>query len=334
LAGIKQHHVWQILQRGFGEKLGKDHHIWVYRKGKPAEKTVTRLFGFEKRFYGEEGSQADVNITKYESDNQSTIQEIRKLRNGADVDPEFAATLISHLEIRTSFLRDSFSTMTQKIVGGLVDRFMSPETLRSMMLAYLKDNPDELDKLLGKAFILPAQRSDFSQIAYQIVENMSDEEILKSMEHGLGQIGEITTKLPKIAKDGQNKLLAREVSNQSRSELHFDRKYFVYRPEDGSLILPDTTLAFVKKEGASPLSQYQDSIEAVILPIASNAAIIGTVNGKFNYPLKAINRILAGCSFEAFLALEQSASLQGMTGRIGKYAKLLKDSEINSLVRK
>jgi hypothetical protein len=320
-----------MLQRGFGEKRGKDHHVWVYRKTEPAKQTVTRLFGVEKHFYGEEGSQADTNITKYENDSQSIIQEIRKLRDGADVDSEFAATLISHLEIRTAFLRKQGSTTMQKAVGGLVERFRSPEKLRSMMINYLKDNPEELDKLLGKGFIPPAQRAGFTQISHQIVEKMSDEEILKSMEHGFGQIGEVMAQFPDLMKDGQNKALVRDFSNQDRAKSHLERKYFVFRPESGSLILPDTTLAFVKKEGASPLSQIKDDIQAVILPLGANIAIIGSANGKVNYSLKAINRILAGCSFEAFLAVEKNTIFDGLTGRIGKYAKLISDRELRSL---
>lgn len=333
MAGIKQHHVWQMLQRGFGEKRGKDHHVWVYRKGEPAKQTVTRLFGVEKHFYGAEGSEADDNITKYENDSHGTIQEIRTLQNGAEVESEFAATLITHLEIRTSFLREQLSTTFQKAIGGLIEQFNSPEILKSMMITHLKDNPDELEKLLGKAFIPPAQRTGFTQLSHQIIENMSDEEALKSMGYVLSQIDEARTQLPIFAKEGHNKTLVSGASNQGRTEAHLDRKYFVFRPESGSLILPDTTLAFVKKHGASPLSQKKDYIEAVILPISANVAIIGTPNGKFNYPLKTINRILAGCSFEAFLAHEKSIKFQSMTGRIGKFAQLINDREIRSLVR-
>ena len=332
MAGNKQHHVWQMLQRGFGEQRGKDHHVWVYRKTEPAKQTVTRLFGVETHFYGPEGSQADTNITKYENDSQSTIQEIRKLPNGAEVDPVFVATLIAHLEIRSAFLRGKTSSTMQKAIGGLVQRFRSPEKLRAVMIAHFKDNPDELDKLLGKGFVAPSQRICFAQFAQKIIEMMPDDELSKLMEQGFGQIVEIVDQFPDLTKAAQNNALVLDVANQSRAKSHLERDYFIFRPASGSLILPDTTLAFVKKEGASPISQKHDDIKAVILPIASDVAIIGRADGKADYSLKTINRLLAGCSFEAFLTKEQSSHFQGLRGRIGKHATLISDLDLQGLI--
>ena len=143
MAGNKQHHVWQMLQRGFGEKCGRDHHVWVYRKSEPPKRTATRLFGVEKHFYGPEGSEADAKITKYESYNQSALQDIRKLPHGTEVDPEFVSALIAHLEMRSAFLREEVATKLQKAVGGLVQGYKSPKKLRAMMLAHLEGNPEE-----------------------------------------------------------------------------------------------------------------------------------------------------------------------------------------------
>jgi len=138
-----------MLQRGFGEKHGRDHHIWVYTNTKPPERTVTRLFGFEKHFYGPAGSAADEKITEYENESQSVIQDIRKLPNGSKVDPDFAATLIAHLEMRTEFLREDVSRKMQKGFSELVKQFKCPNSLRAAMTDYLKSNPEELEKLLG-----------------------------------------------------------------------------------------------------------------------------------------------------------------------------------------
>lgn len=317
-----------MLQRGFGEKRGRDHHVWVYRKGASAEQTVTRLFGVEKHFYGPEGSHADEKITDYENESQSTIQEIRMLPNGSEVDPEFVATLIAHLEMRTAFLRENASTETRKAVGEFIQRFKSPKELRAMMVAHLKNNPDELDKLLGKGFIHPGQREGFAEIARRLVETLPDDEIMKSMEEDFGALGDAADRLPDIIRDGQNKALGLDVTNLMRTKSHLGRNYSVFRPEAGSLILPDTTLAFIKQGGASPFSQKDDDIEAVILPIASDTAIIGKASAKTDYSLKAINRLLAGCSFKAFLAKENSSHFQGLTGRIGKYARLINDRDL------
>ena len=63
MAGKEHHHVWRMLQRGFGEKRGKDHHIWVYSKDEKPKQKGTGNFGVEKYFYGPEGSETDQKIT-------------------------------------------------------------------------------------------------------------------------------------------------------------------------------------------------------------------------------------------------------------------------------
>lgn len=333
MAGNKQHHVWQMLQRGFGEKRGKDHHVWVYRKAKPAKQTVTRLFGVEKHFYGPEGSAADAKITKYENDNQSIIQDIRKLPNGTEVDPEFASILISHLEIRSAFLRQEASNKLQKMAASLVHNFKSPEKLRAMMLEYLEENPAELDKLMGKGFVPIIQRTGVAEIMPQMLKKMSDEEVMESIGPVFDQMDFLTDQIPELMKSGQNDAFVRDIASEVRAKFHLDRHYSVYRPQLGTLILPDTTLAFVKKEGASPFFQKDHDVEAVILPVASDAAIIGRATDKGEFSLKAMNRLLAACSFEAFLAKDQSPHFQGLTGRIGKYAKLISDGDLRKTTK-
>lgn len=323
MAGRRHHHVWQILQRGFGEKRGKDHHIWVYRKGQLCERTVARLFGMEKHFYGPENSETDAVITEYENESQSTIQDLRKLPNGTVVDSEYAAVLIAHLEMRSAFLRKQASEEMQSAVHGLIDGFQSPKKLRAMMLEYLRNNPEEVDKFLGQNLILPNQRANMAKLAETMVAALSDHEVAKTMAPGLDKLREVANEFPEMVKSGQNKALALSAAGIKRSELHLGRRYSLLRFQEGSFILPDTTLAFATKAGASPFSQADDEIEAVILPIAAGVAIVGSGTGDVPYTLKTINRLLAGCAFQAFVANASSSSLQSLSNRIGKYAKLL-----------
>lgn len=332
MAGSNQHHFWQMLQRGFGEKRGKDHHVWVYSKTKPARQTVTRLFGAEKHFYGPEGSLADLNITEYENENQSDIQEIRKLPNGTEVDNLFAANLISHLEMRSEFLREDASKKMQKGMGELVRRFTSPEELRLSLANYLKNNADELDRFFEKEFIPIEQRPGFVEIIHRLIEMMPEEELLRSFDPGLAPITKIIEEFPSLMNDSQNRILAENKDFSLRAKLHLQKRYSVLRLASGSFILPDTTLAFIKKEGASPFIDKNDNVNTVILPIAYNVAIIGQSAVNFNYSLKTINRILAGCSFKAFIAKEQSSQLQGLTRRIGKYARLISDRDLDRII--
>lgn len=331
MAGGNQHHVWQMLQRGFGVKRGRDHHVWVYQKTEAPRQTATRLFGVEKHFYGPEGAMADANITKYENENQSRIQDIRKLPNGSTVDPEFAANLIAHLEIRTAFLREESTVKLQKIMGDMFNSFTAAKNLRGVLIDQLEKSEGEIDKLLAKEFVPAAQRPNYAKMFSQMIKTMPDEEIYEHFRPGLNQIERLIDIFPELSKVAHNSIFA-ERQVFPRADVHLNRKYSVWRLDTGSFILPDTTLAFIKKEGASPYSERTDIIEAVVLPISSDVAIVGRGKFEFDYSLKTVNRILAGCSFKAFIAKEQNTQFQGLTRRIGKYAILVSDKDLDRII--
>lgn len=331
MAGSNHHHIWQMLQRGFGERRGRDYHVWIYSKAKQAEQTATRLFGAEKYFYGPEGSQADANITKYENENQSAIQDLRKLPHGASVDPEFASTLISHLEIRSAFLREDTAFRIQKMLNEWMRGVQSPKDLRSLLLEQLSSNPKILDDVLAKGFIPVHLREGFQDFASLAVEKMSDKEIKDSFSDGFEIFEKAIESFPGAVKDGQNKVLSSATTFPLRSSLHLKRHYTIFRPDSGNFILPDTTLAFIKKEGAAPFIDKNDIVSAVIIPISANVAIIGKSDPADFYSLKAANKVLAGCSFKSFIANCKSDHFQSLTNRIGKYARLLSDKEIKRI---
>jgi hypothetical protein len=119
MAGKHQHHIWQLLQRGFSQRSFGDDHIWVYEQNTSPRKTVTRLFGEEKFFYGKENSKADKNISDFENSVQGAIQDARAADNGTELDHEIFAAIISHLEMRSSFLRTSLSHIGERLIGAL-----------------------------------------------------------------------------------------------------------------------------------------------------------------------------------------------------------------------
>ena len=318
-----------MLQRGFGTKRGKDHHVWIYGKDQPPKQTVTRLFGMEKHFYGPEGSGADTNITTYENESQNTTQEVRQLPNGADVDAEFSATLISHLEIRSIFLREETSTSFQKGMAGLTSSLTSPTALRRAMHRYLKDNPEMVDGFLGQQLVPISDRDQARLLMEEALNHLPEDALLEAIGPAVSQIEMLSELIPGVAKDAQNKVLAESASGHSRMDLYRDFKFRVFRPGDGKLILPDTTVCFTKRRGAAPFAQKGDEIEAVALPLSSSVAIVGCRSGESPFSLKTLNRLLAACSFKSFIASEDNKTFRALRRRIGKYAKLIDDRDLD-----
>lgn len=321
-----------MLQRGFATERGKDHQVWVYSKDQPPRQTVTRKFGMEKFFYGPENSQADRNITRYENDNQSTIQQLRLLPNGEKVDNEFSATLISHLEVRSAFLREEMVTSFKKGMSGLGSILQKPDQLRTLYKKYLEANPEELEAFLRRNFIPDNKKAQAKRLIDAALDNMSDEAILASMGPAASMLRALTQTISEVAKDAQNRVLAENASGHVRMNLYRNFTYRIFRPNSGQLILPDTTLCFTKVGGAAPFAQERDTLEGVVLPLSSSVAIVGSKSEETSFNLKTLNRLLAACSFKSFIAKNDEKEFRSLSDRIGKYAKLIDDKALDFTV--
>ena len=145
MAGNNQHHVWQLLQRGFGEKRGKGHWPVVYHRDRVSNDSSTAKIGSADRFYnnGPDAS-ADVMLTDFEASIQREIQKLRLLDNGTPVDTEFADNFVTHLEMRSLFLREELSRIGELLIEGLMDVFNSKTKARLLLESYFEHNPNKI----------------------------------------------------------------------------------------------------------------------------------------------------------------------------------------------
>jgi len=331
MAGKEQHHVWRMLQRGFGEKRGKDHHIWVYRKGAKPSRKGTRNFGVDRFFYGPEGSETDKSITNFENSVQSSIQDARKLDDGAELSASFVAPLIAHLEVRSNFLRSELSNLTERMQAALADHLSSTAKVKTMMKDYLKNNPKELDKLLAKNFVPGNQREAISKLLDTYIDNLPTGMAENVFDGMVAQFFQLANLAPDGIKEAHNKALLEIKPESPRIKAWSDFDYTVYRPKVGQLILPDTCCTFVGLKKVTPFSQPKDDTHTVIIPISSEVAIMGRKGKEGPMELKTINRLLAGSAYDAFIARTDDPVLASLAGRIGKHAKMMSDKEVREL---
>lgn len=331
MAGREHHYVWRMLQRGFGEKRGKDHHIWVYRKGEKPSQKGTGNFGVDRFFYGPEGSETDKRITEFENSVQSEIQDARKMEAGAELDAAFVAPLIAHLEIRSNFLRSELSNMTERMFKALDDHFSSTVKVQAMMKDYLRKNPKKVDIFLAKNFVPVDQRDYASELFETYIENLLPNTASDLFDGIIAEIFKMAQLVPEGIKDAHNKAILSIEPNSPRIKALEEFAYTVYRPHSGQLVLPDTCCAFIGPKNVAPFSQPNDDMQTVIIPISSEVAIFGQKGKQRPMELKTINRLLAGCAYDAFVAKINDPKLAALTGRIGKYAKLMSDKEVREL---
>ena len=333
LAGKRHHHIWQHIQRGFATNEFNDHHIWVYRRTGDPERTVTRLHGQEKFFYGEENSAADINITNLENQLVGFINNARVAVNGERLDPKVAGIFVSSLEIRSAYLRVEFSNLLERMVTSTREHLSSPEVMAIAMQAVLKNEPNLLKSEFEKMGAEPVFHEIFAQIVHEVLPKeliARRREFSASLDQFLGPM---LSKSAEVAKDSQIRALGKNFSSTERTTSHQAMNFEVLRVHDGELILPDTGLALLMKQGVRPTSFKGDSIETIVVPISSSAAIIGSKKRNIVRPIGLLNSVLASCSFESFIARKKDNMFQSLVRKIGKNAKLLDNSAIAKIVR-
>lgn len=331
MAGKENHHIWRMLQRGFGEQSGKDHHIWVYRKGTKPSQKGTGNFGVEKFFYGPEGSETDKRITEFENSVQSGIQDMRKMDGGAELDAAFVAPLIAHLEMRSKFLRSEISNITERMLTTLEEYFSSTTKVQSMLKDYLRRNPEKFDAFLAKNFVPVAQRENASKLVDTHIDNLPPNAADELFGGKLAEIREMARLVPESIKESHNEAILSIERDSPRVKKLEEFAYTIYRPHNGQLVLPDTCCAFAGSKNVAPFSQPKDGIQTVIIPISAEVAIFGQRGKQRSMELKTINRLLAGCAYEAFIAKSDDPEFARLAGRIGKHAKMISDKEIREL---
>lgn len=332
MAGKNQHHVWQLIQRGFGEKRGKHHHIWIYKKRCAPRQTSTRKYGVEPFYFSDDNDNtADNVLTNFENSIQSRIQELRKARDGASVESDFMAPFITHLEMRSQFLREEISSLGERLITGLTELLLDEKKAANMMFQYLQNHPELLEDELEKHGISDDLKPSAKAMVETKIPSLIKEQTAPLAEMARTLLAPAVQRIPHIGKRAQLQCIGKGFTEIERTNTHHNMNYrLCISPED--IILPDTGLAFFKRKGLAPLSQKGDEITDVIIPIGSNSYIYGFRNDAIQRSAKTINNALASCSYQSFIARDDNLTFRKMAGRIGRNATLISDAEINKMI--
>lgn len=332
VAGKNQHHIWQLLQRGFGEKIGKYHHIWVYEKNTPPKRTTTRKHGSEPYFYeNSSGATADIILTEFENSTQSYLQAAKNQDSGSELDGNILGPIIAHLEVRSLFFREEISDVL-KILTEEFERLTDEKTFNTILLSYLRNHPEILEDQIDAHQL---QEPDRKLIRSYFAEN--EKSLIKKISSELlDKIRTLNTatkaKAAQTAKDSHINALMKGFTEIERANSHRKLSYKLKKTDD-KLILPDNVLAFFTRKGVTPFSQKSDEIEEVIFPLAEHIYIQGATNTPTPKSHDTLLRELSSCSYRSFIARDNSEKLSRLSGRIGKNATLISRAEVARLVR-
>lgn len=331
MAGKNQHYLWQMLQRGFGERRGKDYHLFVYAADGSTQQTVTRKFGAETFFYSDgEDHTTDQAITDFENKYQGLINEMRNARDRQSFDSELVAPLIAHLEVRSAFVREEFEQLGVVLVHALSTHLEDPKSSRKMLTEYIKKHPEELENKLEEFGVdddlRPTIRAAFTHNLDDAVRDYVPQ--MKAMSQLF--LRPFADRMAETAKSAHLKSLLIDFDEIKRSESHKKLSYEVLR-SDENLFLPDTTVAFALERRVTPITQAKDRVEFCILPLNTETYLLGYSGPFIRRKVSTVRRILASVTYKNFVAIDERNEFKGLTRFIGKSTQLIPDREIKRI---
>lgn len=333
MSGKRHHHIWKHIQNGFATKEFGDFHTWVYRKEGPAKRTVTRLHGYEKYFYGEEGSLADTNLTRVEGELNEFVTQIRKLSAGTFVDFRMAGLLTSSIEVRSAFIRSECSKLLERVIYELKAKFQSPKGVEQVVRSYLSRNPDEFSDAAIKAGFSKEAAGAILEFGLPSIVKMIGEPKLSGRPSVDALLSHALSSAAAISRAGHIKSLESEFINTPRIAGHQAMRFVIQKAVGADLVLPDSGVAFLLKDRVRPLSQKGDKIEQVLIPVSSETLLVGFARDYVERSPETIRSILVSCAFDSFIGKDNNQESARLVRKIGENALLLKDDEIAKIVR-
>ena len=135
-------------------------------------------------------------------------------------------------------------------------------------------------------------------------------------------------------RDAHNKAIAdTHASPKKRAEKYEGLSFHIASYDGCGIILPDTCLLFVTKNGISPTVTKDDKVGALVLPVSSDKAIIGSAFGTFMRDRKTMNSMLASVAYQAFVAPVESLEYNALRRRIRSNARIISESEFQEIIR-
>jgi len=350
MAGKRHHIIPRFLQKGFASRA-EDETVWTWQYRKNANAPVeisTRDAVVSEHFYGKGELNADDAITDLEKNKLSPL--VDALRNNEihlDEHSTAIAELITHLSIRSKLIRKGFENMSRDFLAKLKNVISDEETVDELLSAtpqsFLEEQFDAVmddPQLKGVMEFFKALGLDTNDVkAYAVgltQDHLNDPETRKeTVTQFTNVVGKTLTasgsSISKLIKDGHIKSLIDNVVPKARVEAYERLRWRVQIYKE-RLILGDSPCLFEAHERHELVPSCEIiKTRTVYLPISSHQLLVGTLepNDHVVSPDK-INKSVAKCSYEQFIASESSEEFSGLIQSIGSNAALASEAELDA----
>lgn len=303
--------------------------IWQYRKGN-LEPTPAPIgdTAAQRDFYSKPSDDGlptlDDLITEYEQTMHNTVDEVRSLNVGDVIDPVAIAEIVTHLAIRSSYMRgmvkdaaDSIVEVIETIAEGKIDgkviRFPShkvPSSVEKLILdEFDKREISELARVDGKTL---------AKLLYFAMREGADQFLSEARGLIGHMIGEFAAKSAQLSHQTQTSVLSKSMAPAARIEKLAVLEWRVVASPNGRSILPDSTsIAFDGAEWASLIFVENEKLQIVILPLTPERLAVGVRKGTEETSLAAFDQIAAQTCHTFFLSSERREELDDFLPKLG-----------------
>lgn len=337
MAGDRQHILPRFLLKGFASRIeGKEIYTNVYRKGeKPFETNIINV-GVEKWFYrGEEKLTVDEDITDFEGEHASLLDELREHEGQVEISDPRIANLITHLVVRTKHIRDSFRESSEFLIEKIFEYLSDFENLKKVIL----NNPKIINKNIEdelKDFPLPSTYKEIFKIKLiDMYPSILDTQKVEMQQLCQSYFEMVRRVAPKAIREGHIKGLSGSLTPEKRLEDYNRLHYFVCR-SDEPIILGDMgcifdTISKGKRQFKS-IDLKDDKIINLFLPISDSHILIGSPHsGMPQINVKILKTKIAECSREFFICSQKSHDIAYLIPLLGSKTGIISKEEVQQI---
>lgn len=346
MSGRKQHYIPQALLRGFkATQSGKHTQVYVCRADRSPYLSSTEGVAAQRNFYSElspNGQRTlDDRITDYEQRLTSLLTQLRAAPSGSEVDSSVAAELVSHLAMRSAFLRQTFELGLQDTIASAGAFFMDTASARSRLgidqhglapeLSEAVDNAiQELGPRIHFELPKPLLRHILCTWMREGFDAIHAEHIAPQLATALDQIANA---LPSMIRSGHVKALENSFVQEPRAKLLADLNWMVLAVPEANLVLPDCVVMSSGHDAETAYAPYlidgDEVCENIFLPLDASHVLIGSRSKNSPIAIDQINRGAAACSLEFFVSPQANDDTITLASHIGQRSR----SSIAALVR-
>lgn len=343
MAGKRQHYIPRFLQRGFltpDSAINCKDRTWLHLRGSISRLTGIKDVGVETHFYSRKSHDGtptlDDLITDIESVFLSDLRYAREAEIQRPLDGNRIARLVTHLMLRTAFVRSTFNHAALGVVDEIADIFSSKDNIRS----HFRIDDPELE--VASSRLVNAAMQAFTEagiemplplkqrfITYLVRESF--DELFSGMDTIMLLFRKFMSEsMAKTSAAAHNKFLATDQQNAWELGLR-GLKWQTYSSQQ--MILPDC-IAVAQIDGGdlSPLVLAGlDGLEVCVVPIHTNRVMVGCRIGVAPPRLDTLNQSLARCADKFFIASMQMDAF-GLSELIGRRPLEIMDAKVADAV--